>query len=99
MPHKAQTTEPIRGATGFKRVFATAAGPEGRPALLLSQKVVRHSAVMTCVAMSGNGPKASAATGERGFVLFAEVLSSKPKDQAGMQTEVHNPVTSGRSSF
>lgn len=99
MPRKAQTTEHIRGATDFKRVFVTAAGQEGQPALLLFQKVVHHSVVMTCVVMSGNGLKANVVMGERGFVLFVGVLSSKPKDQAGMQMEVHNPVTSERSSF
>ena len=99
MPRKVQITETIHGATSFKRAFAMEGKPERQRTSLLFQKVVRHSTVMTCVAMSGNGPEASGATVEHGSVLFVVVLSSKPKDQAGMQMEVHNPVTSQRSSF
>jgi hypothetical protein len=99
MPPKVQTTGPIHGAISFKRAFATTGEPEGQPALLLCPEVVHHSAATTCAAMFGNGPKASEAMDEHGSALFVEVPSLKPKDQAGMRTEAHNPATLQRSLF
>ena len=67
--------------------------------LLLFLKVVLHSVVTTCAAMSGNGPKANEATDARGSVLFVEVLSIRLKDRSGIQMEVHKPVTFRLSLF